>query len=111
VANPATASAIPQPSQDEHPSACQSDLAASAFGEDAYPTIHKKAAALARIHALVDGNKRLALAASIAFYGMNGMRLMLTNDQAYELIIEVPSGALNDVPRIAFLLEAGTGSR
>ncbi len=27
---------------------------------------------LARNHALVDGNKRLALAAVIAFYGVNG---------------------------------------
>ncbi len=64
---------------------------ASAWGEDAYSTIHEKAAALvhslARNHALVDGNKRLALAAAIAFYGMNGMRLTLTNDQAYALII------------------------
>ncbi len=88
---------------------------ASAFGEAAYPTIHEKAAALlhslARNHALVDENKRLGLAATIAFYGMNGMRLMLTNNQAYELIIEVESGALNDVPRIASLLKAGTGSR
>ena len=61
---------------------------ASAFGESAYPTIHQQAAALlhslARNHALVDGNERLALAAAIAFYGMNGMRLTLSNDQAYE---------------------------
>jgi hypothetical protein len=46
---------------------------ASALGRDAYPTIHEKAAALlhsiARNHALVDGNKRLALAATLAFYG------------------------------------------
>jgi death-on-curing protein len=88
---------------------------ASAFGEHAYPTIHEKAAALlhslARHHALLDGNNRLALAASIAFYGMNGMRLILTNDQAYELIIEVASGAVNDVPLIASVLEAGTSSR
>ena len=46
---------------------------ATAFGVDAYPGIHEKAAALlhslTRNHALVDGNKRLALAATIAFYG------------------------------------------
>ena len=62
---------------------------ATAFGEDAYPTIHEKAAALlhslARNHALVDGNKRLALAGTLAFLGMNGLRLTLTNDQAYDL--------------------------
>lgn len=88
---------------------------ASAFGEAAYPTIHEKAAALlhslARNHALVDGNKRLALAATIAFYGMNGMRLTLTNDAAYELVIEIASGELDEVPKIASALEAGTAAR
>lgn len=88
---------------------------ASAFGEAAYPTIHEQAAALlhslARNHALIDGNKRLALAATIAFYGMNGMRLTLTDDQAYDLVIEIASGGLNEVPKIASVLEAGTEPR
>lgn len=88
---------------------------ASAFGEDAYPTIHQKAAALlhsiARNHALLDGNKRLALAATIAFYGMNGTRLTFTNDRAYELVIHVAAGDLDDVPTIASLLEAGVEPR
>jgi death-on-curing protein len=88
---------------------------ASAWGEDAYSTIHEKAAALvhslARNHALVDGNKRLALAAAIAFYGMNGMRLTLTNDQAYDLIIEIASGGLGDVSEIASALQVGTETR
>ena len=88
---------------------------ASAFGKDAYPTIHQKAAALlhslARNHALVDGNKRLALAATIAFYGMNGIRLTLTNDRAYDLVIDVASGEHKDVPTIASVLEASTEPR
>jgi len=42
----------------------------------------------ARNHALIDGNKRLALAAVIAFYGLNGRRLAFTNDQAYELVMK-----------------------
>lgn len=88
---------------------------ASAFGADAYPSIHEKAAALlhsvARNHALVDGNKRLALAAVIAFYGVNGMRLTLTNDEAYDLVIDVASGKLDDVPTIASVLEAGSEER
>jgi death on curing protein len=88
---------------------------ASAFGEAAYPTIHLRAAALlhslARNHALVDGNKPLALAATIAFYGINGMRLTLTNDEAYELVINIASGTLDEVPSIASALEAGTGPR
>lgn len=85
---------------------------ASAFGEDAYPSIHAKAAALlhaiVRNHALVDGNKRLGLAAVIAFYGMNGLQLTLTNDQAYDLVMAVAAGRLNDVEAIAQRLAPGT---
>jgi death-on-curing protein len=88
---------------------------ATAFGADAYPTIHVKAAALlhslARNRALVDGNKRLALAGLIAFYGMNGLRLTLTNDEAYRLVMSVATGELDDVAAIAWLLERGTTRR
>ncbi len=74
---------------------------APAFGSDAYPTLEEKAAALlhslARNHALVDGNKRLALAATIAFLGVNGRRLTLTNDEAYYLVMEVAAGQLHEV--------------
>ncbi|MDK3256575.1 type II toxin-antitoxin system death-on-curing family toxin [Blastococcus capsensis] len=85
---------------------------ATAFGEDAYPSIHEKAAALlhslARNHALVDGNKRLALAGTIAFYGLNGLRLTLSNDEAYDLVIAVAAGDLDAVEPIAARLAAGT---
>jgi len=88
---------------------------ASAFGEDAYPTIHEKAAALlhslARNHALIDGNKRLSLAATIAFLGMNGVRLTLTNDEAYDLVISVATGELDDVSRIADFLASQSAQR
>jgi death on curing protein len=85
---------------------------ASAFGEDAYPGIYEKAAALlhsiARNHALVDGNKRLALAATIAFLGVNGVRLTLSNDAAYELVISVATGDLDDVAEIAPVLASNS---
>jgi death-on-curing protein len=88
---------------------------ASAFGADAYPDAHGKAAALlhsvARNHALVDGNKRLALAATLAFLGINGFRLILGNDEAYDLVIAVATGALDDVPGIAEVLRVGTARR
>lgn len=88
---------------------------ASAFGVDAYPDLDHKAAALmhslARNRALVDGNKRLALAGTIAFYGLNGRRLTLTNDEAYDLVIAVASGDLDDVPSIAARLAAATEPR
>ena len=88
---------------------------ATAFGEHAYSTIHAKAAALmhslARNHALVDGNKRLALAATIAFYGLNGLRLTLTNEEAYELTMSVAAGTINDVADIAERFERAAAER
>ena len=88
---------------------------ATAFGKDAYPTLDAKAAALlhslARNHALIDGNKRLALAALIAFYGLNGRRLTLTNDAAYDLVMSVASGRLDTVDDIAAILQSATQPR
>jgi death-on-curing protein len=88
---------------------------ATAFGKNAYPDLDTKAAALmhsiARNHALIDGNKRLALAASIAFYGLNGRRLTLTNDAAYDLVISVASGQLDAVDTIAAVLRTATEPR
>jgi death-on-curing protein len=77
---------------------------ATAFGSDAYPDLDAKAAALlhslARNRALVDGNKRLALAGVIAFYGINGRRLTLTNDEANDLVMAVADGTLDTVEEI-----------
>jgi death on curing protein len=88
---------------------------ATAFGQDAYPSLDAKAAALlhslARNHALIDGNKRLALAGIIAFYGVNGRRLTLTNDEAYELVMKVAAGELDQVEDIAAILQAATAPR
>jgi death-on-curing protein len=88
---------------------------ATAFGQDAYPDLDAKAAALlhsvARNHALVDGNKRLALAALIAFYGINGRRVILTNDAAYELVMNVAAGQLDSVDDITAVLRTATEPR
>jgi death-on-curing protein len=88
---------------------------ASAFGADAYPSLNEKAAALthslARNHGLIDGNKRLSLAALIAFLGVNGRRLTWSNDEAYEFIMDVASGRLDDVPAIAKRIAAGSEER
>ena len=87
---------------------------ASVFGVDAYPSLEEKAAALlhslGRNHALVDGNKRLALAATIAFLGVNGRRLTLTNEEAYELVIAVAAGQLNEVAQLAAKIRDGSRS-
>jgi death-on-curing protein len=72
---------------------------ATAFGEEAYPTIHGKAAALLeavlRNHALVDGNKRLGWAAAVVFYDLNGLDLDPPGvDEAVELVVAVAAGHL-----------------
>jgi death on curing protein len=87
----------------------------SVFGADAYPTLKEKAAALVHSivgnHALVDGNKRLGLAALLAFLGVNGSRLTMTNDEAYEFIMRIARGELRDVQAIATFLESATEPR
>ena len=88
---------------------------ATVFGAEAYETVEEKAAAvlhsLVANHALIDGNKRLALAATISFVGVNGRRLTLSNDQAYELIIEVATGQLDEVASIADRIRGGSEAR
>ena len=78
---------------------------ATVVGKDAYPSVTEKAAALlhslARNHGLIDGNKRLALAATVTFLGVNGLRLTLTNDAAYDLVMEVAAGEVEDIGVIA----------
>jgi death-on-curing protein len=69
------------------------------FGREAYPTLAGKAAALmhslACNHALVDGNKRLALLATVVFLRVNGHRLDLTDDEAFDLTLSVAAGPLD----------------
>ncbi|WP_407686018.1 type II toxin-antitoxin system death-on-curing family toxin [Mycobacterium sp. HUMS_1102779] len=82
---------------------------ASAFGDDAYPTIHEKAAALlhglARNHPFVDGNKRTAWAATSVFYQINGYGLSVDDGAVVALVVDVAEGQL-DVPNIAATLKA-----
>jgi death-on-curing protein len=72
---------------------------ASAFGEDAYSTIELKAAALmtsiARNHALFDGNKRFSLYLTVAFLKLNGLRVVMPNEVAFDLILGVAEGKLD----------------
>lgn len=72
---------------------------AGLLGQEAYPTLAGKAAALmhslAGNHALVDGNKRLALLATVVFLRINGYRLELTDDEAFDLTLSVAAGQLD----------------
>ena len=76
----------------------------SAFGEDAYPSLSFKAAALlhsmTKNHALVDGNKRLAWLSTVVFCNLNGFAPRLTDDEAFQLVWEIASSEL-DVALIA----------
>ena len=56
----------------------------------------------------MDGNKRLALAGTIAFYGVNGIRLTVSDDEAYRLVMSVATGEVDEVSAIAAALERGT---
>lgn len=88
---------------------------ASVFGADAYPTLWDKAAAmmesLARNHPLVDGNKPLALAGTVVFLGMNGFRLTMNNDEAYDFTIKVSTGEFESVAALAAVIRESTVPR
>jgi len=80
----------------------------SVYGQDAYPDVFAKAAALlhslARSHPLVDGNKRLAWLATYVFLAKNGVALDPDDDTAYDFVIAVASGEIDDISTIAAAL-------
>lgn len=83
---------------------------ASAFGEDAYPDIWTKAAALLHSvvnnHPLVDGNKRLGWLATAVFLEINDASVSsAANDAVYDLVMTVASTDL-PVDDIATALRA-----
>ncbi|MFI5715316.1 type II toxin-antitoxin system death-on-curing family toxin [Nocardia sp. NPDC051750] len=88
---------------------------ATVFGADAYPSVWDKAAALlhsiAKNHPLIDGNKRLAIAAGAIFLARNGVDIGgLDEDLAYDLMIAVATGELDEVADIAEQLRKAIGA-
>jgi death-on-curing protein len=83
--------------------------AATVFGEDAYPTVAAKAAALfhgfATTQAFVDGNKRMAVYAAVAFVLLNGYRLTLDDGDMYELTMRTSEGEM-DVDKLTDVFDA-----
>lgn len=69
---------------------------ASAFGADAFPTIHEKAAALlhglARSHPFLTGNKRTAWAATAMFYLVNGYALTVGASEVIAVATDAAEG-------------------
>jgi death-on-curing protein len=83
---------------------------ASVLGQDAYPDLFTKATALlhslAGNHPLVDGNKRLAWLATYVFLAKNGIELDPDDDDAYDFVIAVAAGAIDNVDEIAAVLSS-----
>lgn len=89
---------------------------ASVFGQDAYPDLWTKAAALPHSmianHPFVDGNKRTALGLAAMLLGANGADLSsLDEDTTFDLVIDIAGGKSDDVNTIAKALRAAFGQR
>ena len=79
------------------------------FGDDAYPDVWTKAAALlqsiVKNHPLVDGNKRLGWLATAVFLELNDVPVVqATNDDVYNLVVTVAAGK-HDVEEIATVMQ------
>ncbi len=83
---------------------------ASVLGQDAYPDLLTKAAALlhslAGNHPLVDGNKRLAWLGTYVFLAKNGVELDPDDDDANAFVIAVAAGEIDDVGELAVVLSS-----
>ena len=67
-------------------------------GQLLHPTIAEQAAAylyhIAMNHPFIDGNKRTAFAVADTFVRLNGCNLNLTDDRAYDLVMQVAQGTM-----------------
>ena len=75
------------------------------FGDDAYPDLWTKAAALLQSvvkgHPLVDGNKRLGWLATATFLEINEVGVTsISNEDVYRFVMDVAAGK-DDVDRLA----------
>lgn len=78
---------------------------ASMFGQEAYPDLFDKAAALLQSlvinHPFVDGNKRTAWVSCVVFLAMNEVQLRPDIDAAERLVIAVATGSVDEVKAIS----------
>jgi death-on-curing protein len=67
-------------------------------GEDLYPTIYEKAAALGESlivnHPFVDGNKRTGTLAMVSLLMSNDLRLTASSENLYTFIINISTGSI-----------------
>jgi death on curing protein len=82
------------------------------FGEQAYPDLHEKAAALLhsvlRNHPLIDGNKRLAWVAARVFLALNGQDFQPDEDRSVEFVLAAAAGESDDLDTVAATLREWT---
>ncbi|WP_282686843.1 MULTISPECIES: type II toxin-antitoxin system death-on-curing family toxin [unclassified Streptomyces] len=78
---------------------------AAMFGEEAYPDLIDKVAALLQSlavnHPLFDGNKRTAWLSCVTFLAMNGVDLRPDIDAAERLVIDVATGETDEIKVIS----------
>ena len=69
-------------------------------GEDLYPTVQAKAArlafGLAKNHALLDGNKRIACHSMLVFLVLNGVELDYSQQELSDTFFALASGTLDE---------------
>ncbi len=69
------------------------------FGEELYPDLSAKAGILffllVQNHCFLDGNKRTAMMSLIVFLKWNGYRLDATQDELFQIAIDVATSALD----------------
>lgn len=80
---------------------------ATFFGELLHPTLHEQAAAylyhIAKNHPFLDGNKRTAYGAMEAFLRLNGYNLDLSNEEAYNMVMQVAQSEMTKEELSSFL--------
>ncbi|MBH0781550.1 type II toxin-antitoxin system death-on-curing family toxin [Nocardia bovistercoris] len=78
--------------------------AATVFGEDAYPDLAGKVAAmmhsLVRSHPFLDGNKRTGWVAARLLARLNDHTIALTENEAFDLVVEL-AAVDTEVPALA----------
>ncbi|WP_374020551.1 type II toxin-antitoxin system death-on-curing family toxin [Paenibacillus thiaminolyticus] len=86
----------------------------SVFGEDAYPSLFDKAAALLELlvknHCFHNGNKRTAYLVTKSFLMLNGYHLRMERKYAVEFIVDIATG-LHTLETISRILEEHSDER
>lgn len=77
------------------------------FGVEQYQSLFEKAAMLlyllAKGHCFPDGNKRVAILAAIVLLDINGYETTFTDDEGYEMTMEVSSSSIPQENRVQYV--------